>query len=357
MRRAFICAMVASAAAGRAAAPPSLAGLSGLSGELLFGTCNLPTCDTLAFAALNLTDGSEATLFDFPLDSFEDGYVASNLLVGGDMVISLQYDGAPSQGFLATFDIAARRLTGGFNASFCFGLWRDPADASGDALLCMALEPSCDGGAQCSQLRRLSRGARTDTLLYSFAPNYAPYTVDTLDAARGLIYSLFGPLDGAGGDVMFAVNASGVVAQVPVRHSLSFLELEYDARSGAVFAVVEDAAPGAPRGAYLATVDPATGAAAPVGGVPNVMNNTYWNQWNTISTIAPEIGAFFSTAFHYDMPGPPPSDPILHLVGNSLVDGSIIYDEVVANPFCEILWLPNGRGSARGRAALSGEVA
>jgi len=306
---------------GRALAGAAALRGQSLTGELFFGTCDLPSCDTLAFAALNLTDGSEAPLFDFPLDSFEDGYVASNVLIGGAVVMSLQYDGAPSQGFLATFDVAARRLTGGFNASFCFGLWADPADASGDALLCMALEPRCDGGAQCSQLRRLSRGARTDELLFSFAPDMAPYTVDTLDAAKGLVYSLFGPLNGGGGDVLYHVNASGVVAQVPVRHSLAFLELEYDAKSGAVYAVVEDAAAGAPQGAYLATVDAATGAATPVGGAPNVMNGTYWNQWNTVSTIAPEIGAFFSTAFHYAQPGPPPSDPILHLIGNSLVDG------------------------------------
>jgi hypothetical protein len=59
------------------------------------------------------------------------------------------------------------------------------------------------------------------------------------------------------------------------------------------------------------------------------------------STIAPEIGVFFSTAFHYANPGPPPSNPILHLLGNSLTTGAIVYDQVVANPFCEILWLPS----------------
>lgn len=62
------------------------------------------------------------------------------------------------------------------------------------------------------------------------------------------------------------------------------------------------------------------------------------NQLNTISTIAPEIGTLFFTAFHYAIPGPPPSDPILHLVGASLATGEITYDEVVQNPFDEIVW-------------------
>ena len=53
------------------------------------------------------------------------------------------------------------------------------------------------------------------------------------------------------------------------------------------------------------------------------------------------MGVFFSTAFHYAIPGPPPSDPILHLIGNSLATGELVYDAVVSNPFCEILWLPS----------------
>jgi len=31
---------------------------------------------------------------------------------------------------------------------------------------------------------------------------------------------------------------------------------------------------------------------------------------------------------------------VLHLVGASLATGEIVYDEVVANPFCEIVWTP-----------------
>lgn len=50
---------------------------------------------------------------------------------------------------------------------------------------------------------------------------------------------------------------------------------------------------------------------------------------------------FFSTAFHYLNQGPPPSDPELHLIANSLTTGELVFDAVVLNPFCEILWLPS----------------
>lgn len=109
--------------------------------------------------------------------------------------------------------------------------------------------------------------------------------------------------------------------------------VEYDEASDSVFAVVEDT-----RGAFFGTVEPSTGAATPLSNA-SFFNVTYWNQFNTISTIAPEIGMFFSTIFHYAVPQPP-SDPILHLVGNSLTSGEIVYDAIVQNPFCEILWLP-----------------
>ena len=100
-----------------------------------------------------------------------------------------------------------------------------------------------------------------------------------------------------------------------------------------MFAVVEDT-----RGAFFGTVEPSTGAATPLSNA-SFFNTTYWNQFTTISTIAPEIGVFFSTAFHYGVPQPP-SDPILHLIGNSLTTGAIVYDATVQNPFCEIIWLP-----------------
>jgi len=315
------------AAASPLSAPP-------LAGELFYATCALPQCDTLALALWTLANNSGAVQYDFPFDSFEDGYVADSVLVGGDVVVlSLQYDGQPQQGYLLSYNTTSSAIVGGFNASFCFGLFADPADE--DRLLCLALEPTCDGGTQCSQLRHLSRSAQTDVLVAQFMPNAAPYTVSCFDAARGLIYSTFGGLDTIGPNVIAAIDkdTGAIVSNASFPISTAYLELEYDSVTDKVYAVVEDAS----DGAFFGIVEPSTGAATPVGS--NRFNTSYWNQFNTISTIAPEIGVFFSTAFHYGQQQPP-ADPILHLIGNSLATGEIVYDSVITNPFCEILWLP-----------------
>lgn len=315
-----------------AASPPAAVPLAG---DLFYATCALPQCETLALALWSLANSSGTDLFDFPFDSFEDGYVADSVLVdGGEVVVlSLQYDQRPQQGFLLSFNLTSRAIVGGFNASFCFGLFSDPAD--GDRLLCLALEPACDGGTQCSQLRHISRAAQTDTLVAQFLPDAAPYTVSCFDEARGLIYSTFGGLNTIGPNVIAAIDkeTGAVVSNASFPTTTAYIELEYDDVTDKVYAVVEDAQ----DGAFFGVVEPATGVATPVGPAA-FFNTTYWNQFNTISTIAPEIGVFFSTAFHYDVPQPP-SDPILHLIGNSLATGEIVYDEVVQNPFCEILWL------------------
>ena len=307
-----------------------------LAGELFYATCALPACDTLELSLFDLASTSSTDLYDFPFDSFEDGYVAdSTLAPGGVVVLSLQYDGRPQQGYLLSFNMTSRKIISGFNSSFCFALFLDPSDGAGDNLLCLALEPACDGGTQCSQLRHISRSAQTDTLVSQFMPNAAPYTVSCLDTKRSLIYSTFGGLDTIGPNVIAAIDigTGAVVSNASFPLTTAYIELEYDGVTDAVYAVVEDAQ----DGAFFGTVEPSTGVATPVGS--NRFNTTYWNQFNTISTVAPEIGVFFSTAFHYDVPNPP-SDPILHLIGNSLATGEIVYDEIVQNPFCEILWTP-----------------
>jgi len=309
-------------------------------GELIYATCNLPQCSTLEFASFNLSTQQRTDLFDFPFDSFEDGYVADSLIIGGQLlVMSLQYDAQPSQGYLVTFNLTSGQLVDGFNSSQCFSVYSNPADP--DQLYCLALEAACDGGQQCTELRHISRSARTDTLIASFLPNFAPYTVSCFDSKRALIYSTFGPLT-SGTNVIAAINPqTGVVEQsVVFPSSTAYIELEYDGVSDTVYAVVEDT-----RGAFFGTVEPSTGVATPVSNA-SFFNTTYWNQFNTISTIAPELGVFFSTAFHYGVPQPP-SDPILHLVGNSLATGAIVYDAVVQNPFCEILWLPAAPSAAQ----------
>jgi hypothetical protein len=279
----------------------------------------------------SLDNNTGTVVYDFPVGSFEDGYVADVLRDGTEVILSLQYDSRPDQGELVTFDTATNSIVSSFNATQCFNAWLDPADS--DTIICLALQAACDGGSQCSELRHISRSQKTDTLITSFLPNMAPYTVSCLDLNRSLIYSLFGGL--TSNDNVFASidpHTGALTSNVSFPISTAYIELEYDVVTDKVYAVVQEE-----DGTYFASVEPSTGAYTPVGPA---FNRTYWNQFNTISTIAPEIGTFFSTCFHYDVPGPPPSDPILHLIGNDIATGAIVYDEVVQNPFCEILWFP-----------------
>lgn len=305
-----------------------------LRGELVYATCNLPACSTLALALFELANASSSVIFDFPQGAYEDGYVADSILDGDELIISLQFDAKPQQGFMLSFNLTSRAIISGFDSSQCFDMWLDPGNA--DTILCLALEPKCDGGSQCTELRHISRSTRKDQLVASFLPDFAPYTVSCLDTKKGLIYSAFGPLT-SGHNVLATIDPQSgkVLAQPTFPISTAYIEMEYDPVTDKIYGVMEDAA----AGAFVGTVDPATGAATPIGAKAS-LNTTQWNQFNTISTIAPEIGTLFFTAFHYAVPGPPPSDPILHLLGASLATGEITYDEVVQNPFDEILWSP-----------------
>ena len=283
-----------------------------LEGDLFYAACNLPSCNTLTFDAWALGTNTSQTLYSFPNGEFEDGYVADSVLIGSTVVISLQYDSLPDQGYLVEFDLNTNSVVKGYNTSQCFSIWADPADASGDALLCLALEPKCDGGAQCTEFRRISRSNGSDVLVSSFLPNYAPYTVSCLDSKRGLIYSSFGPLSGGPGNIIAAIDqrTGALVSNASFPLDIAYIEFEYDPVTDRVYSVVES-----PQGTFFGTVDPATGVATPLSDHA-FFNTTYWNQWNTISTIAPQIGVFFSTAFHYAVPNPP-SDPILHVRGQA----------------------------------------
>jgi hypothetical protein len=222
--------------------------------------------------------------------------------------VSLQYDSNPGQGYLLEYDLNSNTVLKGYNTSQCFSMWADPADASGQTPICLALEPTCDGGAQCTELRRINRSDGTDDLVSSFLPNFAPYTVSCFDTKRGLIYSTFGPLSGGPGNVIAAIDprTGTVVSNATFPLNIAYIEFEYDPVTDRVYSVVES-----PQGTFFGTVEPSTGVATPLSSNA-YFNSTYWNQWNTISTVAPQIGVFFSTAFHYAIPNPP-SDPILHV--------------------------------------------
>jgi hypothetical protein len=55
-----------------------------LRGELIYATCNLPSCTTLALALFELSNASSSVIFDFPYGAYEDGYVADSILDAAD---------------------------------------------------------------------------------------------------------------------------------------------------------------------------------------------------------------------------------------------------------------------------------
>jgi len=140
----------------------------------------------------------------------------------------------------------------------------------------------------------------------------------------------------SGHNVLAAIDpkTGKVVSQPTFPVTTAYIELEYDTVNDKTYGVVEDS-----DGVFVAIIDPDTGSSSPVSKAAT-LNTTEWNQFNSISTIAPEIGTMFFTAFHYENPGPPPSDPILHLIGANLSTGGLNFNDIVNNPFCEILWLP-----------------
>lgn len=220
-----------------------------------------PQCSTLALALYTLANQSSTILYDFPFNDFEDGYVADNLIVPNttEVIMSLQYDSDPSQGYLLSYDIATNQIIKGFNSSFCFNLWLLPN--SSDTIVCLSLNANCDGGSQCSELHHISRSTGKDTLVAEFLPNYAPYTVSTFDTKRNIIYSTFGPLT-SGGNIIAAISpyTGKIINQVSFPISTAYIELEYDPVTDKTYAVVEDAS----QGAFFGTVEPSTGVATPL---------------------------------------------------------------------------------------------
>jgi hypothetical protein len=274
MARPGISALVSLLSVAAAAATATTLPSSSLAGDLFFATCNLPECSTLALALYSLAGENGTDIFDFPFDSFEDGYVADNIVVGNELIMSLQYDGRPQQGYLLSFDLAKKTITSGFNSTMCFNLWLSPTDP--DTIYCLAVEPTCDGGSQCSEIHHISRSTHKDTLVSSFLPNYAPYTVSALDTKRNLIYSTFAPLNGGGNSLLLTINpdTGAVLNQTSFPYNVAFIELEYDSVTDKLYAVTQDGVKGE---TYFGTVDPTTATGTPLGPKA-VFNTTYWNQ-------------------------------------------------------------------------------
>jgi hypothetical protein len=280
-------------AAAPALPPPSLTlqpGSKPLAGRLFYGTCDLPSCDTLEFATLDLATLARKDLFDFPLDSYEDAYVADDVLIGDEVTISLNWDKDPAWGYLAVFDLATNKLVSGRNSSSCFALWENPAQPA-TSLLCLSLvaaQPRCPPGttSQCTLLLAIDRASGKETLVASLMANYAPFTVEALDVAAGRIYAAFELLDGGLPELVTIDAASGAVLHTAsFQPSLAFIELEWSAKTRKVYAVVQDTDAAGKPVAYAGTVEPSTAVATPLGP------KAYFNV-----SFPPATGGFFNRA-------------------------------------------------------------
>jgi hypothetical protein len=211
--------------------PPSLRTVynpRNLSGSLFFGTCDLPSCDTLEFATLDLASLAKTDLFDFPPDTYDDAFVANDVLIGNEVTISLNSDAHPDWGFLAVFDLPTRTLKSGRNSSSCFALWQDPAHPA--SLLCLNLvsKAYCPPGTdtQCTLFKSIDRATGAETLIAAIQPGMAPFTVEALDPVTGLIYACFAPVNGGGDFVLVSIDtATGEAkhtAPFPYTRAVSF---------------------------------------------------------------------------------------------------------------------------------------
>ena len=256
------------------AAPPRLetrldATGRNLSGELFYATCDYAQgCDTLEFASLDLATMAKTDLFDFPLGSYDDAFVADDTLIENEVTISLNWDSHPDWGYLAVFDLPTRKLVSGRNSSSCYALYQDPTRPS--ALLCLNLvaKAYCPPGTdtQCTLLKSIDRASGAETLIAAIQPGMAPFTVEALDLATGLLYACFAPVNGGADFVLVSIDvATGEVKHTaPFPYTRAFIELEYSQKTEKLYAVVEDSSSGKPL-VYAGTVDPATATGTPLG--------------------------------------------------------------------------------------------
>lgn len=274
--------------------PPTLhlqPGSAPLAGNLFYGTCNLPSCSTLEFASLDLATQVKKDLFDFPLNSYEDAYVADNVLIDDEVTVSLNWDVDPTWGYLAVFDLTTNKLVSGKNSSSCFALWENPAEPK-TSLLCLNLvskQPACPPGttSQCTLLLAIDRATGKETLIASMLGNYAPFTVETLDTANGMIYATFELLDGGLPELVSIDARTGkIVHTVSFQPTLAFIELEWSAKTGKIYAVVQDTGAGGKPLVYAGTVAPTTAVATPLGP------KSYFN-----ASFPPATGGFFNREF------------------------------------------------------------
>ena len=310
--------------------PPSAAA----AGRLVYLTCDYPACDAVVLSSLDLASGATAPLWTLPADTLDDAYTGNLLLADAStLLLGLQYDAAPAQGALVTFDLAARAPRATLNVSSCVVLLLDPADAAGARLLCLAI---VQGGpaAEVTQLRHIDRVTGADELVATLFPEHATFGEAAL--SRGILYVPMAPLDGGAFFIAAVDPQSGRVlaTNATFPFTLTMVGLVADAPApgdGTALSVVrtEDENGGDVRG-FLARVDLATAAVTRIGAG---LNMTRWTQLNPINALDAAAGILYLTAFEGG------AGNALHLLGLDTGSGELVYDRVVTNPFADIVFV------------------
>ena len=173
--------------------PALAAGGGALSGRLAFLTCDYPACDSVELRALDLATNASDLLWALPGGALDDAYGGNCLLADArTLLLGLQFDAAPGQGALVTFDLVARAPRGAaLNTTSCVVLLLDPSDARGARLLCLAIvEGGPDGEA--TQLRHIDRLTGEDKLVAQLFPQHSTFGEAVL--SRGVLFVPMAPL-------------------------------------------------------------------------------------------------------------------------------------------------------------------
>ena len=303
-------------------------------GRLAYLTCDFPACESVVLSSLDLASGASTPLWSLPTGSLDDAYTGNVLLADAStLLLGLQYDAAPAQGALVTFDLAARAPRATLNVSSCVVLLLDPADAAGTRLLCLAIVQGGPAG-ETTQLRHIDRASGADTLVATLFPGHATFGEAVL--SRGVLFVPMAPLDGGPFFIAAVDPQSGRVlaTNATFPFTLTMVGLVADAPApgdGSALSVVrtEDGNGGDVRG-FLARVDLATAAVTQIGAG---LNMTRWTQLNPINALDAAAGVLYLTAFEGG------AGNALHLLGLDTRSGLVVSDRVVANPFADICFI------------------
>lgn len=347
-----------------------------LDGNITYLTFAEGTYD-VQLGLIDLVTAATTPVYTFDSETFESGFWVESSFVTqtGTWVSNVQYDANNTQGYLLEYNFASQQLTG-VNATYCWAMFTDVRDSSGNTVLCVA-DDAMDVSTSGSRSRRARhvRGATRKTpaarALDLAAAASAPvksglvrqvfvYSIDrttgeqatlgafpvdeeeaidvTYDSKRGIIWAML-MNDASNANSLFGFNVSSgslLPNPAPIVWNQLMYCFEYDAATDTIYAMASTwNASVSAWNTFFGNLDPATGQLNPIGPVNGTF--AFFRQFNDIDVVVPAQGVYFSTMFDWTLP-----DTTLYLVGVSVADGRIVYQQAVRNPFIDIDYLPPG---------------